>query len=63
MFETETVGPFLVWELKWGVGHIPLASPVATPLGYPRRIAVLGNKCSSQKHASWSLVTNLTKLY
>ena len=31
MFETETVGPFLVWELKWGGGHAPLSPP---PSGY-----------------------------
>ena len=35
MFETETVGPFLVWKLKWGGGGAwpPAPSPpVATPL-------------------------------
>ena len=31
MFETETVGPCVVWKLKWE-GHAPLATPVATPL-------------------------------
>ena len=25
MFETDTIGPFLVWKLKWG-GHGPMHS-------------------------------------
>ena len=29
MLETETVGPFLVWKLKWGEGIAPLQ-----PCGY-----------------------------
>ena len=31
MFEIETVGPWLVWKLKWGA-MVPLAPTVATPL-------------------------------
>ena len=31
MFESKTVGSYLVWKLKWG-SHSPLAPPVATPL-------------------------------
>ena len=31
MHETETVGPCLVWKMKWR-GHGPLSLPVATPL-------------------------------
>ena len=26
MFETETVGPFLVWKLKWGEPWLPCES-------------------------------------
>ena len=35
MFATETVGPSLVWKLKWagrGIPPPPLGLPVATPL-------------------------------
>ena len=35
MFETETVGPSLVWKLNWagrGIPPPPLGLPVATPL-------------------------------
>ena len=36
MFETETVGPCLVWKLKWGGGH----GPPAPPSGYAPKIII-----------------------
>ena len=36
MFGMETVGPWLVWNLKWGLGdgHSPLPPPHPTSSGY-----------------------------
>ena len=70
MFETETVGPYLVQILKWGEGGWGMAPvdppppPVATPLKNHRKFPLKKLKQKQKQiHTQSNLQTNVLNIF